>query len=181
MGFKELSIDCRNKKIPAKTQRRKEDPRCVQSRVMIHLASACQLQSVVHAVRDHPCSLFFASLRLCGELLLVISLAATATAQTRHGMAPADILRVANVGDAQISPSGDWVVTPSPLSKAMTRARLCGSLTRPRAKPAARMPRPARTDCDRCGNTGAAAGVRLERYQSALVSRRQEHRVFRRS
>jgi dipeptidyl aminopeptidase/acylaminoacyl peptidase len=31
-------------------------------------------------------------------------------AQTRRPMSPADILRVANVSDAQISPNGDWVV-----------------------------------------------------------------------
>src|SRR6185295_10570333 len=31
-------------------------------------------------------------------------------AQTRRPMSPADILRVANVGDAQLSPNGDWVV-----------------------------------------------------------------------
>ena len=32
------------------------------------------------------------------------------SAQTRRPMSPADILRVANVGDAQLSPNGDWVV-----------------------------------------------------------------------
>jgi dipeptidyl aminopeptidase/acylaminoacyl peptidase len=31
-------------------------------------------------------------------------------AQVRRGMTPADVLRVANVGDAQISPDGEWVV-----------------------------------------------------------------------
>ncbi|HYO91156.1 MAG TPA: DPP IV N-terminal domain-containing protein, partial [Pyrinomonadaceae bacterium] len=35
---------------------------------------------------------------------------AAAQAQTRPGMTPADTLRVAGVGDAQISPGGDWVV-----------------------------------------------------------------------
>ncbi|MBC7911156.1 MAG: PD40 domain-containing protein, partial [Pyrinomonadaceae bacterium] len=30
--------------------------------------------------------------------------------QTKRAMTPADILRVANVGDAQISPDGNWVV-----------------------------------------------------------------------
>lgn len=35
---------------------------------------------------------------------------ATVFAQVRRGMTPADTLRVANVGDAQISPDGEWVV-----------------------------------------------------------------------
>jgi dipeptidyl aminopeptidase/acylaminoacyl peptidase len=34
----------------------------------------------------------------------------TVRAQQRRPMAPPDILRVANVGDAQISPNGDWIV-----------------------------------------------------------------------
>jgi dipeptidyl aminopeptidase/acylaminoacyl peptidase len=34
----------------------------------------------------------------------------SAQAQTRRPMAPADILRIANVSDAQISPNGDWIV-----------------------------------------------------------------------
>lgn len=34
----------------------------------------------------------------------------TVFAQVRRGMTPADTLRVANVGDAQISPDGEWVV-----------------------------------------------------------------------
>ena len=35
---------------------------------------------------------------------------ATVRGQPRRPMTPADILRIANVGDAQISPNGDWVV-----------------------------------------------------------------------
>src|SRR6266850_3610494 len=42
--------------------------------------------------------------------LLGVSLCASLHAQSRRPMAPADILRVANVSDAQISPNGDWVV-----------------------------------------------------------------------
>ena len=37
-------------------------------------------------------------------------LSAVVQAQPRRPMAPADILRIANVSDAQISPNGDWVV-----------------------------------------------------------------------
>jgi len=39
-----------------------------------------------------------------------ILLSASVRAQARRPMAPADILRIANVSDAQISPNGEWVV-----------------------------------------------------------------------
>jgi dipeptidyl aminopeptidase/acylaminoacyl peptidase len=42
--------------------------------------------------------------------LLASLLLGTVEAQQRRPMAPADILRVATVSDAQISPNGDWVV-----------------------------------------------------------------------
>lgn len=67
----------------------------------------------------HHSSRFVASLRLCGKLwslklitLLVITLSAPADlfAQSRRAMTPADILRVAVVSDAQISPNGEWIV-----------------------------------------------------------------------
>ena len=62
---------------------------------------------------QHLCA-FFAALRLCvRHLLLVIAfllLLVPCAAQPRQGMRPADILRVANVSDAQISPNGQWVV-----------------------------------------------------------------------
>ena len=47
---------------------------------------------------------------------LLITLAASlffpaaSHAQTRRPLSPVDILRVANVGDAQLSPNGDWIV-----------------------------------------------------------------------
>ena len=41
--------------------------------------------------------------------VLLVSLAAAAVAQSRR-LAPSDILRVAAINDAQISPSGEWVV-----------------------------------------------------------------------
>src|SRR2546421_3205875 len=41
---------------------------------------------------------------------LSVSLWPSVHAQPRRPMAPADILRVANVGDAQISPNSEWVV-----------------------------------------------------------------------
>jgi dipeptidyl aminopeptidase/acylaminoacyl peptidase len=42
--------------------------------------------------------------------ILAISLSSSVQAQARRPMAPADILRIANVSDAQISPNGEWVV-----------------------------------------------------------------------
>src|SRR5882762_7116753 len=41
---------------------------------------------------------------------LPVSLSSSVHAQTRRPMAPADILRIANVSDPQISPNGDWIV-----------------------------------------------------------------------
>ncbi len=51
---------------------------------------------------------FSASLRFLVALML--GAAVNVTAQTRRPMAPADILRIANVSDAQISPNGEWIV-----------------------------------------------------------------------
>src|SRR6185312_14141154 len=83
MGFAEWSIDYRNKNFPAKAQRRK----------------------------GKSLNVFFAPLRLCGKLLFVLSLLGlVASAQSRRALTPADILRVNNVGDAQISPNAEWVV-----------------------------------------------------------------------
>ncbi len=42
--------------------------------------------------------------------ILLIALVAATSGQPRRAMTPADILRVANVSDAQISPDGKWVV-----------------------------------------------------------------------
>jgi dipeptidyl aminopeptidase/acylaminoacyl peptidase len=56
-------------------------------------------------------NLFFAPLRLCGKCFLLFALLMIpCSAQPRQGMRPADILRVVNVSDAQISPNGQWVV-----------------------------------------------------------------------
>src|SRR6267154_1842638 len=41
--------------------------------------------------------------------MLSVSLCAAVYAQQRRPMTPADILRIANVSDAQVSPNGDWV------------------------------------------------------------------------
>jgi len=48
--------------------------------------------------------------KLSSTTALSLLLAITCSAQARRAMAPADILRVAAVGDAQISPNGDWIV-----------------------------------------------------------------------
>src|SRR5918992_1514913 len=53
---------------------------------------------------------FFASLRLCGILFLLAVLSVPTSAQPRRAMAPADVVRVANVTDAQVSPNGQLVV-----------------------------------------------------------------------
>jgi len=47
---------------------------------------------------------------LLAAVLLISLLPFACGGQPRRPMAPADILRIANVGDAQISPNGDWVV-----------------------------------------------------------------------
>ncbi|MFZ0064220.1 MAG: S9 family peptidase, partial [Pyrinomonadaceae bacterium] len=44
------------------------------------------------------------------SIAIAVVLAASVAAQTRRPMAPADILRIANVSDAQISPNGEWIV-----------------------------------------------------------------------
>jgi len=54
---------------------------------------------------------FVMSLRLCVKLLLAFAfLTSTCIAQSRGPMRPADIVKVSNVTDAQISPNGQWVV-----------------------------------------------------------------------
>src|SRR6267142_7066190 len=50
---------------------------------------------------------------LVGALLfstLVLLPCSLVRAQSRRPMSPPDILRIANVSDAQISPNGDWIV-----------------------------------------------------------------------
>jgi dipeptidyl aminopeptidase/acylaminoacyl peptidase len=58
--------------------------------------------------------LIFAPLRLCGKtgfgLLAFFFLTILCSAQPRQPMRVADLVRVANVTDAQISPNGQWVV-----------------------------------------------------------------------
>ena len=44
------------------------------------------------------------------QLIVIVSLTASVKAQPRRAMTPQDILRVANVTDAQISPNGQWMV-----------------------------------------------------------------------
>ncbi|MDX6695319.1 MAG: hypothetical protein QOF02_2922 [Blastocatellia bacterium] len=59
---------------------------------------------------------------LCGMSLTV---AQCAQAQARRGMTAEDVLRVAGVGDAQISPDGEWVVyTVSTVEREATRTTL---------------------------------------------------------
>ncbi len=84
MAYKEWSIDWRNKRVSlAKAQRRKDGP-----------------------------WFSFAPLRLCvrNPFLILALVAFPCGAQVRQAMRAADILRVSNVTDAQISPNGQWVV-----------------------------------------------------------------------
>ena len=79
---------------------------------------------------------------------LSVSLWTSVHAQTRRPMAPADILRVANVGDAQLSPNGDWVLyTLSTIEGEQTVSTLWLAHTgeRPSANPpTSRQPEPRR-------------------------------------
>src|SRR5919198_2652213 len=58
-----------------------------------------------------PLCAFVTSLCLCVKLLLLILvLSASCFAQPRGVMKPSDIVKMASVTDAQISPNGQWVV-----------------------------------------------------------------------
>lgn len=124
MGFKELLAGCRNRKLPAKAQRRKEHYQ-VGNGTSVTLLGSQEASSGTNGPSRNCSKPAFATLRLCVKLLLVLSIAFTAAAQQRRPMAPADILRVANVGDAQISPGGEWVVyTVSTVEGDATRSTL---------------------------------------------------------
>ena len=88
MAYKEWLIDWRTRSSfsPAKAQRRKGEVKVP--------------------------GLTFAPLRLCGRNLfvLLVLVALPCVGQTRGPMRPADVVKVANVTDAQISPNGQWVV-----------------------------------------------------------------------
>ena len=48
--------------------------------------------------------------RVILQTAFICFLSLGASAQTRRGMTPADILRIAAVSDSQISPNGEWIV-----------------------------------------------------------------------
>lgn len=50
------------------------------------------------------------ALRNVGSIAMLLLLSVTSLAQTRRPLAPPDILRVAGVSDAQISPNGEWII-----------------------------------------------------------------------
>src|SRR5947208_11188938 len=105
MEFKEWSIGCRSsvrerKKFPAKAQRREE--------AQIVGALHCSGNRMQETKRNRP--RLFAPLRLCGKLLLPFLFVLSINAQPRRPMTPADILRVASLSDAEVSPDGEWVV-----------------------------------------------------------------------
>src|SRR5258708_7697823 len=105
MEFRELLTGCRNKKFPAKAQSCKEK--------LFGKGSVDRYPEDYHPGRrlasDSALALFtFAPLRLCGKLLLPILLLAFSTPAQRRPLTPPDILRIANVSDAQISPAADW-------------------------------------------------------------------------
>src|SRR5258706_8631031 len=118
MEFTELLTSCRSKKVQAKalSSQRYGGP------LVIFGLQSHPVGSAWSAIRSFSS---LRALRLCGKLLLGLSLFAVGAAQQRHSLVPADILRVANVGDAQISPSGDWVVyTVSAVEGDATRSTL---------------------------------------------------------
>ena len=87
-----------------------------------------------------------ASWRLVAATLLLAALITNAAAQTRRPMTPADILSIATVSDAQISPNGEWIVYAVSTSEGdSTRSTLW--LTRVPAEPDRSQPttRPAPT------------------------------------
>ncbi len=89
MGYREWLIDSLSRLksfSPAKAQRRKGD--------------------------FMPTQFLFAPLRLCGRslFLLLVVMTLPCVAQPRQLMRAADVVKVMNVTDAQISPNGQWVV-----------------------------------------------------------------------
>src|SRR5687767_696542 len=96
MEYRGSSTDCRSE-IPAKAQRRKVNP-----------GFYCWLVWAL-SQRNLGVTRSFAPLRLCGILFLLLGVASPYFAQSRGPMRPSDIVRVANVTDAQISPNGQYV------------------------------------------------------------------------
>jgi dipeptidyl aminopeptidase/acylaminoacyl peptidase len=97
MEYKGSSIDCRTE-VPAKAQRRKGE-----------LGFRCCLAGAPYQ-DDLKLTPSFAPLRLCGIIFLLLGITLTGSAQPRGVLRPADIVRVANVTEAQISPNGQYVV-----------------------------------------------------------------------
>lgn len=139
MEFKEWSTGCRNKKFSAKEQRRKGMHLRIQTAGSAGAAVAARQD--VSSDSSSMVLRFFASLRPCGKYLLLLLFALAASAQPRHSLTPADTLRIANVGDAQISPAGDWVVyTVSTIEGETTRSTLWLVNAAFADRPAARTP-----------------------------------------
>ena len=126
MEYRELSTDCptdgsvrhaeadrTKQEFPAKAQRRRE-PETIFGKTL----SSMQRPPRREKTRMAQPSPLFAPLRLCGKhylnwacVILLINLLSvlSLTAQNRRAMAPADILRVDSVSDAQISPNAQLV------------------------------------------------------------------------
>src|SRR2546422_4525553 len=105
MEFNEWSIGCRSslrerKKFPAKAQRREE----------AQIVGAPHRSGKRMQENKRNSSRLFAPLRLCGKLFLPFLLVLSLNAQPRRPMIPADILRIASINDAQVSPDSEWVV-----------------------------------------------------------------------
>jgi len=117
MEFEELLTGYRNRKFSAKLPGPKVSASEQDTVALPHSSKGSDRKTL----RKHC----LASLSLLGPLLLFLSLAISATAQQRLALVPADILRYANVGDAQISPGGDAVVyTVSTVEGDTTRSTL---------------------------------------------------------
>ena len=111
----------------------------------------------------------------CGLFLILV--ATTCFAQQRQVMRPQDILRVANVTDAQISPNGQWVVyTRLSVEEDKSLAR-CGlhasrleAYSIPMPTPTPRRPVPYVDWPEIRADASPFIACRLERFDTALVS-----------
>ena len=171
MEYKEWLTDYRNKKLSRKGAKTQRKTSCLQN-------AAFQGRTAT-IVDGFP-------LQLCasaGNLSHPLSLSWTIEAQSRRPLAPADILRVATVGDAQISPSGEWITyTVGTVEGDATRSTLWLVRAAWEARSSTRTPTTT-TPADfaqRQPPTRLLPGW-LVRFKSTLVSGQQEHRFSRRA
>src|SRR3989442_11930229 len=110
MEFNEWLIGCPSSAAPSSLRERNRFPAKAQRRQEAQIVGAfhCSGNRMQETKRNRPSLL--APLRLCGKLLLPFLFVLSINAQPRRAMMPADILRVASLSDAEVSPDGEWVV-----------------------------------------------------------------------